>query len=78
MTVRKPDPSEFDLDSVDWTISSYSGGGGNCVRVGVQRGYVLVGDTQNPDRPPHVFTPAEAKAWLLGAKDGEFDFLLGL
>ncbi|MFF9458076.1 DUF397 domain-containing protein [Streptomyces flaveolus] len=77
MTV-KPDPSSFDLESVAWKVSSYSGGGGNCLRIGVQRGYVLVGDSQNPDRLPHVYTPAEARAWLEGAKDGEFDFLLGL
>ncbi|WP_093802120.1 DUF397 domain-containing protein [Streptomyces sp. Wb2n-11] len=74
----KPDPSSFDLTSVDWKVSKYSGGGGNCVRVAAQDGYVLIGDSQNPDRPPHVYTPGEAKAWLLGVKDGEFDFLLDL
>ncbi|WP_327391406.1 DUF397 domain-containing protein (plasmid) [Streptomyces microflavus] len=75
MTV-KPDPSSLDLTGVEWTISSRSGGSGNCVRVAVQDGYVLVGDSQNPDRLPHVFTPSEIKAWLEGVKDGEFDFLL--
>ncbi|WP_406422745.1 DUF397 domain-containing protein [Streptomyces sp. NBC_00873] len=38
----------------------------------------MVGDSQNPDRLPHVFTPTEAKAWLLGVKDSDFDFLLEL
>ncbi|WP_432137127.1 DUF397 domain-containing protein [Streptomyces sp. bgisy154] len=75
---RKPDPSSFDLASVVWTVSKYSGGGGNCVRVAVVDGYVLIGDSNNPDRLPLVFTPAEAKAWLLGAKDTDFDFLLNL
>jgi hypothetical protein len=74
----KPDPSTFDLTSVEWTVSKYSGGGGNCVQVAVKDGYVLIGDSQNPGRPPQVFTPAEAKAWLLGAKDTDFDFLLDL
>ncbi|GHE11947.1 DUF397 domain-containing protein [Streptomyces alanosinicus] len=74
----KPDPSSFDLDNVEWTVSKYSGGGGNCIRVGVQNGYVLVGDSQNPARLPHVFTTDEAKAWLMGAKDNDFDFLLDL
>ncbi|MEU9254506.1 DUF397 domain-containing protein [Streptomyces sp. NPDC048270] len=78
MTARKPDPSSFDLTAIEWTVSKYSGGGGNCVRVGVQDGWVLVGDSQNPDRPPQVFSPAEGKAWLLGAKDTDFDFLLNL
>ncbi|KOV48754.1 hypothetical protein ADK98_09665 [Streptomyces sp. H036] len=66
------------MASVEWTVSTHSGGGGNCVRVGVQRGYVLIGDSQNPDRLPHVYTPGEAKAWLEGVKGGEFDFLLNL
>ncbi|RGA04276.1 DUF397 domain-containing protein [Microbispora hainanensis] len=78
MTPRKPHPSSFDLTNVEWTVSRHSGGGGNCVRVAVVDGYVLLGDSQNPDRQPHVFTPAEAKAWLLGAKEGNFDFLLDL
>ncbi|WP_406176101.1 DUF397 domain-containing protein [Streptomyces sp. NBC_00996] len=34
----KPDPSSFDLASVEWTVSKYSGGGGNCVRVAVKDG----------------------------------------
>ncbi|MFD6967216.1 DUF397 domain-containing protein [Streptomyces sp. NPDC059949] len=78
MSKIKPAPSEFDLSAVEWVVSSHSGGGGDCVRVGMQDGFVLVGDSKNPDRLPHVYTPGEAKAWLLGAKDGEFDFLLGL
>jgi Domain of unknown function (DUF397) len=74
----KPDPAELDLSDVAWKVSSYSGGGGDCIRIGMKDGIVLVGDSKNPDRPPHVFTPSEAKAWLRGAKDGEFDFLLKL
>ncbi|GAA1237081.1 DUF397 domain-containing protein [Streptomyces rhizosphaericus] len=74
----KPDPSSFDLTSVEWTVSKQSGGAGNCVQVAVVDGYVLIGDSKNPDRKPHVFTPDEAKAWLLGAKDTDFDFLLEL
>ncbi|MEU2516589.1 DUF397 domain-containing protein [Streptomyces syringium] len=76
MTARKPDPSELDLTDVEWRVSSHSGGGGNCVRMGAKDGYILVGDSQNPGRLPHVFTTAEAQAWILGAKDGEFDSLL--
>ncbi|MEV4976790.1 DUF397 domain-containing protein [Streptomyces scopuliridis] len=78
MSNSKPAPSEFDLSDIEWTVSSHSGGEGDCVRVGVKDGFVLVGDSKNPDRLPHVYTPGEIKAWLLGAKDGEFDFLLGL
>ena len=74
----KPDPSSFDLTKVEWKVSHLSGGSGNCVRVGVAEGFVLVSDSQNPGRLPHVFTPAEAKAWLLGAKGSDFDFILNL
>ncbi|MYT82365.1 protein of unknown function (DUF397) [Streptomyces sp. MnatMP-M77] len=72
----KPDPASYDLNLVEWTVSKYSGGGGNCVQVAVQDGHVLIGDSQNPDRLPHVFTMGEAQAFLRGAKDDDFDFLL--
>jgi hypothetical protein len=78
VTNRKPDPSEFDLADVVWRVSSHSGGGGDCVRIGTKDGYLLVSDSKNPNRLPHVFTPGEARAWLLGVKDGEFDDLLDM
>ncbi|MFD4241847.1 DUF397 domain-containing protein [Streptomyces sp. NPDC058525] len=78
MSKSKPTPAELDLSDVEWVVSSYSGGGGDCVRIGEKDGFVLVGDTKNPDRPPHIYTPSEARAWLQGAKAGEFDFLLDL
>jgi hypothetical protein len=78
VTNGKPTPTEMDLSDVEWVVSSFSGGGGDCVRIGVKDGFALVGDTKNQDRPPHVFTPSEARAWLQGAKAGEFDFLLDL
>jgi hypothetical protein len=75
---QKPDPSELDLSDVEWKVSSYSGGGGDCVRVGRKDDLILVGDTKNPDRPPMVYTLSEAQAWVLGARDGEFDEMIGL
>ncbi|MFM9615417.1 DUF397 domain-containing protein [Streptomyces niveiscabiei] len=65
MSKSKPAPSEFDLSAVEWVVSSHSGGGGDCVRVGTQDGFVLVGDSKNPDRLPHR-APAFARiapAW---------------
>ena len=73
MTDSKPNPSEFDLTDVQWKVSSYSGGGGNCVRIAAKDGYILLGDSNNPERPPHVFTLTEWEAFLLGAQDGEFN-----
>jgi hypothetical protein len=34
---------------------------------------VLIHDTKRPDELPKVYTPHEIAAFLLGAKDGEFD-----
>ncbi|MEU0689838.1 DUF397 domain-containing protein [Streptomyces uncialis] len=76
MNQPKPDPALLDLSQVEWTVSSHSGGGGDCVRIGTAQGHILIGDTKNPDRPPHVFTPSEVRAFILGARDGEFDHLL--
>ncbi|WP_049564955.1 DUF397 domain-containing protein [Streptomyces sp. SBT349] len=76
MSTIKPSPSQLDLSSVEWHISSHSGGGGNCVRLATLDGLVLIGDSKNPDRPPHVFTQSEIGAFILGVRDGEFDHLL--
>ncbi|WP_158771594.1 hypothetical protein [Streptomyces sp. NRRL S-340] len=34
-----------------------------------ERALDLIGASQNSGRPPQVFTSAEAKTWMLGAKD---------
>jgi hypothetical protein len=69
----KPAPEEFDISTVEWTVSSYSGGGGNCVEVGCKDGFVLVRDSKSPETPSRVFTPAEWMAFVLAVRDGEFD-----
>ncbi|EDY51740.1 DUF397 domain-containing protein (plasmid) [Streptomyces clavuligerus] len=66
----------LDLTRVQWTVSSHSGGGGHCIRIGALDGHILIGDTKNPDRTPHIFTPTELRAFLLGVRDGEFDHLV--
>lgn len=76
MSTIKPDPSQLDLSGVEWQTSSFSGGGGDCVRLGTIGDLVLIGDSKNPDRPPHVFTQSEARAFILGVQGGEFDHLL--
>lgn len=74
MTAQKPDPAELDLTDVHWITAS--GGGGNCVRLARKQESILVGDSKNPDRPPHIFTLDEAHTWIQGAKAGIFDTLL--
>jgi hypothetical protein len=36
-------------------------------------GYVLMRNSNHPDRPATVFTHGEIAAYLAGVKDGEFD-----
>ncbi|WP_328973435.1 DUF397 domain-containing protein [Streptomyces sp. NBC_00239] len=79
MTVQKPDPSTLDLSDVEWQVPSFdSGGGGNCMRFARKGRWILVGDTENPDGDPLVFSQQEFEAAILGAKAGEFDHLAGL
>ncbi|MFF4531591.1 DUF397 domain-containing protein [Streptomyces sp. NPDC001407] len=74
MTVDKPNPAELDLTNIEWVTAS--GGGGNCVLLGRQGEFILVGDSKNPDRLPQIYTLDEARTWVQGAKDGVFDALL--
>jgi hypothetical protein len=54
--------------------SSRSGGsGGNCVEWAHTPTGVSIRDSKNPDGPVLTFTFDEWRAFLSGAKDGEFD-----
>ncbi|MEU9339369.1 DUF397 domain-containing protein [Streptomyces sp. NPDC048290] len=61
-----------ELSAIAWTVSSHSGGGGNCVSVATTSGHVLIGDSKVPDGLPQVFTPATVSAFLRAVKDGAF------
>ncbi len=65
----------MDLTGAKWVKSSRSSGSGSgdCVEVARNLdGVVAVRDSKNPDGPVLVFTPSEWRAFLDGAKDGEF------
>jgi hypothetical protein len=57
---------------VSWWKSTRSGTG-NCVEVANAGGNLLVRNSKHPDGPILAFTKAEWRAFLAGAKDGEFD-----
>ncbi|MEO3855969.1 DUF397 domain-containing protein [Acrocarpospora sp. B8E8] len=65
----------MDLSAAEWRKSTRSGGnGGQCVEVATNlQGVVAVRDSKDPNGPALVFTPGEWRAFLGGAKDGEFD-----
>lgn len=59
---------------VTWKKSTRSNGSGDCVEVAeLQDGRRLVRDSKNPDGGNLTFTPSEWRAFIEGAKDGEFD-----
>ena len=65
----------MDLTKADWRKSSYSSSnGGNCVEVASNLpGVVAVRDSKDREGPALVFTPDEWRAFLAGARGGEFD-----
>ncbi|WP_322768968.1 DUF397 domain-containing protein [Frankia sp. Cr1] len=70
----KPDLTTFDLDTLPWSTSSYSNGaGGMCVEVAKVSTGVLVRDSNNRAGVVMPFSKEEWRAFLDGAKDGEFD-----
>jgi hypothetical protein len=66
------------LTGVSWRKSRYSGAVGNCVEVApLSNGEIAMRNSRFPAGPALVYTRAEIEAFLAGAKDGEFDDVLG-
>jgi Domain of unknown function (DUF397) len=61
----------------EWIKASASGDQGACVEQRRQGGVIEVRDTKDRSGPVLRFTHAEYAAWLDGARQGEFDHLLG-
>ena len=69
--------SASSIDGVTWQKSRYSNSSGNCVEVAqLTGGDVAVRNSRHADGPALVYTKAEITAFILGAKDGEFDHLV--
>ncbi|HWD02195.1 MAG TPA: DUF397 domain-containing protein [Amycolatopsis sp.] len=66
------------LTGATWRKASYSGAVGNCVEVApLASGEIAMRNSRFPAGPALVYTRAEMAAFLAGAKDGEFDDVLG-
>jgi hypothetical protein len=64
----------IDLSGASWFKSTRSQADRACVEVAfLDKGNVGVRDSKNPTGPALVFTPGEWRAFVAGAKDGEFD-----
>ncbi|WP_214110448.1 DUF397 domain-containing protein [Acrocarpospora catenulata] len=74
------DLSALNLDSLlreaDWRKATASGANqGNCIEVApLANDLVAMRDTERPDLPPYVVRGAVFRAFIDGAKGGEFDF----
>ncbi|UOE18023.1 DUF397 domain-containing protein [Thermobifida halotolerans] len=70
--------SAADLGDLTWQKSRRSNSIGNCVEMArLSDGSIAVRNSRFPDGPALVYTQAEINALILGAKDGDFDNLLG-
>ena len=62
------------LGQAEWRKSSYSGGTGNCVEVaGNLPGITAVRDSQDPDGPALILTPAVWRVLTRKVRSGELD-----
>lgn len=70
----KRDLYALDLTGADWRKSGYSNGTEQCVEIAaLPDGAVAMRDSKRPEGPVLRFTAGEWDAFVLGAKDGEFD-----
>ncbi|WP_327358600.1 DUF397 domain-containing protein [Streptomyces sp. NBC_01304] len=64
------DKPELDLSSADWQSGSQGLGD---VQIAFVEGFIALRNGGRPENPSLIFTPAEWRAFVLGARDGEFD-----
>jgi hypothetical protein len=67
------------LPPVSWQKSQRSNPSGNCVEMAALPGgaEIAVRNSRDPHGPALIYTSAEIAAFVQGAKDGDFDNLLG-
>ncbi|MFC9430455.1 DUF397 domain-containing protein [Streptomyces sp. NPDC056987] len=73
-TTQKPlsgwDKPELDLSGADWQSSSQGAGD---VQIAFVEGFIAMRNSRRPESPSLIFSPAEWRAFVINARDGEFD-----
>ncbi|MER0444139.1 DUF397 domain-containing protein [Streptomyces sp. NPDC006660] len=64
------DKPELDLTKAEWQSSSQGAGD---VQIAFVEGYIALRNSRSPGSSPLIFGPAEWRAFVINAKDGEFD-----
>ncbi|QGV82220.1 DUF397 domain-containing protein [Streptomyces ficellus] len=63
----KPD---LDLSNADWQSGSQGAGD---VQIAFVEGFIAMRNGGRPESPSLIFTPAEWRAFVVNAREGEFD-----
>lgn len=63
----KPD---LDLSNAEWKSGSQGAGD---VQIAFVEGFIAMRNSGRPESPSLIFSPAEWRAFVLNARDGEFD-----
>lgn len=64
---KKP---ELDLSKADWRSGSQGTGD---VQIAFVEGFIAMRNGGRPEGPSLIFTPAEWRAFVINAREGEFD-----
>ncbi len=68
--------SSSERASLAWLKAHSSTANGHCVEVAPAVGNIAIRDSKDPNGPILVYTPSEFRAFLEGARNGEFDDLV--
>ena len=68
--------TEAERAGLAWLKAQSSSANGACVEMAEVSGKIAMRDSKDPDGPVLVYTPAEFRAFLSGAKSGEFDHFI--
>jgi len=68
--------SVSERENLAWLKARSSTANGHCVEIASAVGNIAIRDSKDPDGPILVCTTSEFRAFLDGARDGEFDTLV--